>query len=62
MAWDMAALLVEQADVFCGDPVTNGQFHSIKENNYSYKVCHYCYNIYYNNDYSEGNNEPFDFS
>ena len=48
--------------VFCGNPVTNGQFHLVKENNYSYKVCHHCYNTYYNNDYSEGNNEPFDFS
>ena len=48
--------------VFCGDPVTNGQFHSVKEYNYSYKVCNHCYNTYYNNDYSEGNNEPFDFS
>ncbi len=48
--------------VFCGDPVTNGQFHSVKENDYSYKVCHHCYNTYYNNNYSKGNNEPFDFS
>ena len=48
--------------VFCGDLVTNGQFHSVKENNYSYKVCDHCYNIYYNNNYFKGNNESFDFS
>ena len=40
--------------VFCGNPITNGQFHSVKENNYSYKVCNHCYNTYYNNNYSKG--------
>ena len=48
--------------VFCGNPVKNGQFHSVKENHYSYKVCHHCYNTYYNNNYSKSNDEPFDFS